>query len=665
MSDTNTLLYSSAVLCLSPTTEVARNKTIDTIVIQAAASKGPNAESTARDIYETLQKEIPIRYEEITKSIVRCLKSEVFDILRGDIKNIDTVVFRLTSKVSSELQSESNKISDFLRVATRELFQDLCGSVQPDRIENLLLDCLSTLMAEYGYAYAGQVAGLAAASDFVARDALRNVCQSMVEKHSIPEITSERLMDAIGSLFDRRDPCLNNLAFSVCQRYYCSRLIGLDLPVDFLSSQVYKGSVFYLDTNTVLTVALSPSKWHTEFREIVKFSPKLNIKFTVCDLTIAERLALVGEYRKLLEQGDKLVPSELLEEVVELLAEAAKELAGTVNRKPLSDSRPYSVDGLTAQRLKAMGIHVIAVKDSDLLEDGEELETIKSKLAEFDAKYRKLSPRKDDNALYHDAQLYHIVKTIRTKTKRPTAAWFLTYDNSIVAHGISVKGKAEAPYSIKVATLLHTLSPFVESQALRVEFGDLFVNLISRDLLPKEQLFNVEDLKMLVGFDLKAKSMPPEVIRKGIAHVKNEVLKGGGLTEENKPQVLYEFTKYISSPDQSMVELQRRCEQRIRARDADLERKESETSQLQRRVTTRDRIIAILGGAFASTLLWIGYSVFSDNISEIFKKPLFLAVAIQIVFISTIVSILYPQRLRTVAIAGGIATIASIIAGLA
>lgn len=658
MSEIDNLLYSSAVLCLSSITEVARNRTIDTIIMQAVASKGLNAEFTARDIYETLHEEIPLRYEEITKSVVRGRKSEFFDILRGDIKNIDTAVFRLSLQISSELQSESNKISEFLREATRELFQDIYSDVEPSRIESLLLECLSTLMAEYGYAYASQVAGIADASDFVPRDALKDVCQSVIDKHSIPEITSERLMEAIGSLFDRRDPCLNNLAFCICQRYYCSRLIGLDLPIDFLSGQIYKGAVFYLDTNFMTSVALSPSRWHTEFREILKFAPNLGIKFSVCGLTIAESFARVGEYRKLLEQGDEILPPELL-------AEAEQELVETAKGTGLSDLRAYSVDSVTAQHLREMNIEVIGIKDSNLLGDGEELDTIKSELAEFDTRYRRSRPSKDDNALYHDAQLYHIVKTIRDKTKKTTASWFITEDNSIIAYGIHKKTESQAPYSIKMATLLHTLSPFVESQALKVEFGDLFVDLISRDLLPKEQLFGVEDLRMLVGFDIKAKSIPAEVIRKGIAHVKKEILKGGGLTEENKPQVLYEFTKYISVPDQSMVELQRRFEQKIQARDDDLKRKELEATQLQGKVTRRDRIITILGGIFLSILLWIGYFVFSENLLEIVKRPLFLAGAIQVVFISISISILYPQRVKTVAIVGGIATIASIVAGLA
>lgn len=665
MSSLDNLIYSSAVLCLSPVTEVARNKTIDTIVVQTVASKGPNAECTARGIHDTLQKEIPIRHEEIKKSVIRCLKSNVLHVSRGDVKDIGTVVLKLSSQTSSELQLERNKIGGFLREATRELFKDIYSSENAEGIENLLLECLSTLMAEYGYAYAGQVAGIPDSSGFVHRDALREICRSMVKKHKIPEMTYDRLMDAVGSLFDRRDPCLNNLAFCICQRYYCSRLIGLDLPVDFLSSQVYKGSIFYLDTNFMSGVALSPSKWDTEFTEILQLSPKLGIKFAVCDLTVAERFARVREYRELVDKGVELVPPELLAEVLQLLTETRQELAGTLRGESSSDRMKYPIDDATVQRLKEMGIEVLDVRDSDWLKDEEKLRVLKSELAEFDERYRRTRPPKDDDALYHDAQLYHIVNTIRAKTRRTTASWFLTMDNSIVAYGISRRKEDEAPYAIKITTLLHTLSPFVESRALRVEFSDLFGDLLARDLLPREQLLDVDDLKMLVGFDIKAKSIPPEVIRKGIAHVKSAVLKEGGLTEDNKPRVLYEFTKYISVPDHSMVELQRRHEQKIQARDADLKIEEAKVDVLQGKVRERDYVIAVLVGVFLTILLWIGYFIFSGNISEIVNRPLFVAFAIQAALVSVITSILYPERTKTAAIVGGILTIASIVAGLA
>ena len=104
-------------------------------------------------------------------------------------------------------------------------------------------------------------------------------------------------MDAIGDLFDLRDPCFNNLAFSLCQRYYLTRLMGLDLPIDFLSDQIYRNTIFFLDTNFVCTVALSKANQHNEFKTLLDFAPKLGITFAVCDLSIAEMQNKVGQYR--------------------------------------------------------------------------------------------------------------------------------------------------------------------------------------------------------------------------------------------------------------------------------------------------------------------------------------------------------------------------------
>jgi hypothetical protein len=114
-----------------------------------------------------------------------------------------------------------------------------------------------------------------------------------------------------------------------------------------------------------------------------------------------------------------------------------------------------------------------------------------------------------------------------------------------------------------------------------------------------------------------------------------------------------------------MVELQRRHDQKIQARDADLKTGEVKINVLQGKVRKRDYAIAVLIGVFLSILLWIGYSVFLENISEIVNRPLFVAFAIQAALVSVTVSILYPERAKTTAIVGGIVTIASIVAGLA
>lgn len=94
-------------------------------------------------------------------------------------------------------------------------------------------------MAKYGYAYAGQLAGIADATEFVLSQELNEICKEKIDKYKL-SISSKELANSIGYFFDRRDPCLNNLAFSICNRYYQYRLIGLDLPIDFLNQNLYQ-----------------------------------------------------------------------------------------------------------------------------------------------------------------------------------------------------------------------------------------------------------------------------------------------------------------------------------------------------------------------------------------------------------------------------------------
>ena len=59
MVDINSSVYSSAVMCLSPTTEAARNKLVDTVIIEKVAIKALDAKFTVEEIYHSLQQELP------------------------------------------------------------------------------------------------------------------------------------------------------------------------------------------------------------------------------------------------------------------------------------------------------------------------------------------------------------------------------------------------------------------------------------------------------------------------------------------------------------------------------------------------------------------------------------------------------------------------------
>lgn len=677
MADLDSLVYSSAVLCLSPTTEYARNKAIDTTIIHNIASEGIKQVFLVKTIYESLRKDVRLRYEEIEKSVVRCIKNRSFEITKGTLDKIDSVKFRLSSELISRLETQTEKIQKFLGDAVIELFEDVCANGRKGKIETLLLLSLSKLMAKYGYVYAGQITGFMKTEDLIPKETLHKICQQSCEVVNVPEISAERLAEAIGVLFDKKDPCFSNLVFNLCQKYYISRLMGMDLPLDFLSRQLYEGATVFLDTNA-LDVAFSKSSRHNELKSLLAFAPKLGITFAVLDLTVAEAQKRVEKYRVLLEKAEKVMPSELIEEVEENILETSHE-------SDLAEIQQITIKSKTAKNLEQIGIKVIPLEENNVASD-KILEKAMSELKEFDKKYRKMRPPKDKNALYHDAQLYHRVSKLRKETGKPTVAWFLTVDNSVIAHGVYKKEEGKPPYSIKLPTLLHTLSPFIESSVLKGDFEDLFVNLISKDLLPKDRLFNIDDLKMFVGFDIKAKSMPPEIIRKAMYHVKKEVLKGGGLTDDNKALVVQEFTKFLTTPEICYADVRSTYEKKLRLRDEEIDHQTQEINvlkqekaqsdenykgqikELQNVCNTKDQKtnIAIVTAVtiLLSLILWFSYLYFNNYLMRNFANPILLFCGIQAMVTAISLSIIIPKKKLIVLVITAFAELIFLIASL-
>lgn len=204
------IIYSSAVLALSQTTQFARNKSIDTTIIHLVASKGLS-EFTIQKIYNEIKQEFPIRYEEISNSISRSVKNELINIVEGDNNDLRNTKFKISDELDRKIKVQGEQIQSFLADATDELFREIVTPDNKSCIKTVLMETLARLMAKYGYAYAGQFAGGDAATDFVPQIELKQICKSVLEKSRV-DIEPEHLAESIGILFDRRDPCLNNLA---------------------------------------------------------------------------------------------------------------------------------------------------------------------------------------------------------------------------------------------------------------------------------------------------------------------------------------------------------------------------------------------------------------------------------------------------------------------
>ena len=311
----NNLVFSSAVMTLSQTTEFMRNKSIDNIIINLIVLRGLNI-FTVKDAFDGIYSELPIRLEQIEKSLLRSYKNRIVEIYEGSEDEFRKAKFKLSQAINNALEKQYHQLNEYTEQAIDELFKEIITVENREQLKNLFLETVSNLMATYGYAYAGQLAGIANATEFVPLKELHQVCENAITKYGV-KLTLKELAESIGYLFDRRDPCLNNLAFCICNRYYQTRLIGLDLPIDFLTENIYKDSTIYLDTNFIMSIAFTKSKRHNEFREILRNAEKLGVNFVASELTIAEIHARVQDLMPDIEAGEEILPIEIIEEIKE------------------------------------------------------------------------------------------------------------------------------------------------------------------------------------------------------------------------------------------------------------------------------------------------------------------------------------------------------------
>ena len=578
------LIYSSAVLTMSQTTEFIRNKSVDNTILNLIIQRRI-IDFTLDEAYNAIHEDLPIREEEVWNSIQRSYANQTIDLMEGKAPDKKNARFKVPNQVTTKIDEQCEELKVFLTDSVEALFEGLYTAQTKDKYKDLLLDVVTKLMAKYGYAYAGQLAGVGEATDFVPLKDLKTICLESISQYDL-KITSDDLANSIGILFDRRDPCLNSLAFSICNRYYITRLIGLDIPIDFVAKNLYEGSKIFLDTNLIMTIVYARSKRHNEFREILKKADEIGIQFAVSEITLAELHMKVEHYQSDLELGSEIIPDDLLTEVQGQILESPTPESEV-------DSTPFNpIESVHKERLSEMGVEYVPLNGEKEKWTQEKFDEVKADIAQHDRKYRRMYLAKNENALFHDTYLYFLIKDIREKSE-DVGAWFLTLDNSVIEHGISTKTENEPPYSIRLFSLLQTLSQFVESQAIKGEFSDLFGDLVSKDLLPREQLFSVEDLKLLIGFDIRAKEIPPEFVRKATLHIKQNILKGGEITDKNKSEAIHEFTKFLATPEQNFVEIRKKYDKKLKDRDEDLKLKEKEIQTVKGEVA--DKIDQISG----------------------------------------------------------------------
>ena len=522
------------------------------------ASEFPEASFTFQqvaDYFDRPEAIVCLRPDVIERSISRLVRQRV-------LESVDelTETFELSDRCVKDLRQSSDGISATLKKSTANLFGKPISGEAQKITQRLLLHTLAILMARFGSVYASQLVGHRLVEKHPSREKLLEVCRESLAKFGDASIDPEDLASAVRRLFEERDPNFSSLVFSFVQFYYLARLLGMDLPVDYLSEDAFKECELILDTNVVVPALLEESRHHRSLLELKSVCDSLGISLTVTESSLDE-LQRVVEYQKTtLAQTYDAIPEEMESEIRSVFFQTYR------SRKRQNPN--LTVDGFfeSVDHAREVMESKWGAKIYDMASEGNWDESNRSLIIEAlrSASFRVRHLSKTEGSLDHDAHLYYLVRYSRGGNGDGERVWVLTLDTSLPEAARILAEEDEIPYCLTLDGFLQTISPFIRSEILRRSFEDLFVDLVVDKLLPTSMVFALDDFRIFTDFDLSIKRIPPDDIRRAITHVRKTVLRGSGITEENKKEIALELHKLFVDPDSRFGRL---VEQEVQARD--------------------------------------------------------------------------------------------------
>ena len=200
---------------------------------------------------------------------------------------------------------------------------------------------------------------------------------------------------------------------------------------------------------------------------------------------------------------------------------------------------------------------------------------------------------KKDRVCLHDVCHYLLVQEKRNQGWK---SWFLTRDRTL-GKAATVLDSGQIPFCFPLAGFLQSVSPFLEAPETQRSLVDLFSAVLNGEIgdLSGESLFDLSELKIITEFHSDVLSTPVEQLLPAFDYVKNTVLEGKPLRQDDHTKVALELKKFLTSSAEEKQEVlqaeamrQKRVADDERAKrelaERDAEDKQSEVSRLEAEV---------------------------------------------------------------------------------
>jgi hypothetical protein len=449
--------------------------------------------------------------------------------------------------------------------------------------ETICRTFISECFTRFGLQIAKTVTGQLTAPDILKYADTKAAFAAALNGRNLPAECVESLSSRCITFLTSREPDDVRLKFHLAQGYYFAQLIGFnDTKFELLTETAFKGTVLFLDTNVAILGLLRNDKLASQFDELMTVAGRLGIELRITRATVNEIRRVIADR---IRQADKLfaaLPEELIERSEDQFINAyidARSADRTLTPKAFFEPLEN-----VSHLMKGLGVSLVELEEDSLI--GSRDFSRQAKVMQEVFKTARGFDKSQD-ILKHDIAHYALILDERVSR---ALTWFLTRDRSLPIVAARLKGDAQYPFCFSLIGFLQSVSPFLISGEEEQGIADIFSALVSEQILPREQLFNVRELTLLVEMNQDVISTPKDKLIAAVDYVKSAVLRGQTYRVENYAEVALGLRSYLaSSSEEQIIELEK---ERVRLDAVAKQEAQAATEERRLRLLTEATILS-------------------------------------------------------------------------
>lgn len=355
------------------------------------------------------------------------------------------------------------------------------------------------------------------------------------------------------------DPDYSRIKWNLAQYLHTAKALGLDNNGKYLSSEMFKGATFYLDTNILIPALEETHKHNRTFKAISQACEKISAEIRVAEITVKEMENWIFFQKDNFEKVIGKIPQDTLPKVRSLFVEkySEKVSAGETDIKVADLFEPFNDCSV---RIKE-DLNIEIDQDS-WFEENNYKPTILELAKNMALRYKEKRGREKKTAqAQHDALLLTFINNMSVNMHNNS--FLISTDLSLT------EGKwpniPKTPV-ISLDGLLQWLAPLTADNY--DSFAELFSQMIKQKLLPTEKFFDIEDFNIFAEIEMNSLALPAEDVEGCISHLKANGVNLNPRKAEDRENLFYEMRKYFSDPGR---EYKGRLEE-LTTRNAELKR---------------------------------------------------------------------------------------------